>query len=51
MSKEPVEYLRHILDECHYIGSVITSLFGCCTQQDSRIDGTNSEVISEETFF
>jgi uncharacterized protein with HEPN domain len=25
MSKEPVEYLRHILDECLYIGSVITA--------------------------
>lgn len=25
MSKEPIEYLRHILDECLYIRSVITS--------------------------
>jgi uncharacterized protein with HEPN domain len=24
MSKEPIEYLKHILDECHYINSVIT---------------------------
>lgn len=25
MSKDPIEYLRHILDECLYIGSVITA--------------------------
>ena len=37
MSKEPIEYLKHILDECSYISSAISS------------DTNKEELISDET--
>jgi uncharacterized protein with HEPN domain len=34
MSKSPIEYLRHMLDECNYIVSVITPE----TKKDQMLD-------------
>ncbi|MCD4789188.1 MAG: DUF86 domain-containing protein [Bacteroidales bacterium] len=37
MSKEPIEYLKHILDECEYISRVITA------------DTSKDKLLSDET--
>ena len=53
MPKEPIEYLNHILDECRYIQTVITSDF---TKDDFIADETlkrslvrSLEIIGEAT--
>jgi len=53
MHKEPIEYLKHILDECNYIKTVITSNI---TKEEFLIDETlkrattrSLEIIGEAT--